>query len=183
MLRYLGIWAAESPDGRRGGTGPCLYIAVREVIDKLKLVHRTTLMAFYGDVLGRRTDRRIGGIGAVLEALEGLGPSGCGRDESRPYLWGRDLWACGGGKSASSQRPFSGMRIHPARLRRTGLRLNRRPGRTPHPGWGQRLEAARPWAVRGGDGQAEACTPDYLDGGVDEPSACTAVLTHHRALR
>ena len=123
---------------------------MREVIDKLKLVHRTTLMAFYGDVLGRRTDRRIGGIGAVLEALEGLGPSGCGRDESRPYLWGRDLWACGGGKSASSQRPFSGMRIHPARLRRTGLRLNRRPGRTPHPGWGQRLEAARPWAVRGG---------------------------------
>ena len=65
MLRYLGIWAAESPDGRRGGTGPCLYIAVREVIDKLKLVHRTTLMAFYGDVLGRRTDRRIGGIGAI----------------------------------------------------------------------------------------------------------------------
>lgn len=45
---------------------------MRGKIDKLKLVHQTTLMAFYGDVLGRRTDRRIGGIGAVLEALEGL---------------------------------------------------------------------------------------------------------------
>ena len=85
---------------------------MRGKIDKLKLVHRTTLMALYGDVLGRRTDRRIGGIGAVLEALEGLGPSGCGRDKSRPYLWVRDLWPCGGGgKSASSRRPFSGMRI------------------------------------------------------------------------
>lgn len=58
---------------------------------KLKLVHRTTLMAFYGDVLGRRTDRRIGGIGAVLEALEVQGPSGCGRDKSRPCLGNRRL--------------------------------------------------------------------------------------------
>lgn len=64
-------------------------------MDKLKLVHRTTLIAFYGDVLGRRTDRKIGGIGAVLEALEVQGPSGCGRDESRPCLWVRDLWAYG----------------------------------------------------------------------------------------
>ena len=42
-------------------------------MDKLKLVHRTTLMAFYGrGMFDKQIDSRTGGTGAVLEALEGL---------------------------------------------------------------------------------------------------------------